>query len=202
MGEGSIVTAMSSLRARNRHNAMRLTQRTALDLFAELGFDNVTVDRIAAEVGMAASTIYRHFTTKEAIVLWDEHEVDLDDALERELGRRPPLEAMATVFAQELGSRYDEDLDFQLRRVQYIYATEALHAASFEADYQDTVDLAEGLVHFLSEANRPAAPLLARAAMVALDTAFDRWQRSNGATPLEQLIVESFDTLGRLADLR
>ena len=53
---------------------MRLTQRTALPLFTEQGFDQVTVEDIADQVGMAASTIYRHFATKERIVLWDEHE--------------------------------------------------------------------------------------------------------------------------------
>ncbi len=193
---------MRSLRERNRHNAMRLTQRTALDLFVELGFDDVTVGRIAEEVGMAPSTLYRHFATKEAIVLWDEHEVDLNRALEKALLSQPPLEAMRDAFATELGGRYDGDLEFQLRRVRYIYATEQLHAAAVEADYHDTVELAEGLAQVLSPEHRQHAPLLARAAMAALDVAFDRWQQSGATTPLGDLIVETFGALGHLADLR
>ena len=63
---------------------MRLTQRKAMELFQARGFDDVTVGEIAAEVGMAASTLYRHFATKESIVLWDEHESAIEDALERE----------------------------------------------------------------------------------------------------------------------
>ena len=54
----------------------------------------MTVGEIAAASGVAASTVYRHFSTKEAIVLWDEHDLALDAAFERELGRHTPLAAI------------------------------------------------------------------------------------------------------------
>lgn len=181
---------------------MRLTQRTALDMFLKRGFDAVTVDDIAEEVGMAASTLYRHFATKEAIVLWDEHDVALDKALERELGRQAPLAAMRQVFVEELGGRYDDDLAFQLRRVQYIYATEQIHGAAVEADIADTAELAAGLEHFLSTQHRKNSGLLAGAAMLALDTAFNRWQSDAGKTPLGKVIAETFDALGDLNSIR
>jgi AcrR family transcriptional regulator len=177
---------------------MRLTQRTALDLFEQRGFDNVTVAEVAAEVGMAASTIYRHFDTKEAIVLWDEHEVGLDKALTREFGRKRPLAAMGEAFAAELGGRYDTDLDFQLRRVSYIYRTPQLHAAAVEADFEDRQELAAALRSLLPKKQRDAAPLLAGAAMLALDVAFDRWQQNGGKEPLRQLIDEAFAHLANL----
>lgn len=181
---------------------MRLTQRTALDLFEARGFADVTVAEIAEAVGMAASTLYRHFATKEAILLWDEHDASLDDAFERELWSRPPFEALRAVFVDELGSRYDDDLDFQLRRVRYIYATEAVHIAAGERSYADTAELAAVLEQVLSKENRPAAALLAGAAMVALDTAFDRWQATEAATSLGTLIADAFDTLEDLGSLR
>jgi AcrR family transcriptional regulator len=181
---------------------MRLAQRTALPMFEERGFDAVTVNEIATAVGTAASTIYRHFTTKEAIVLWDEHDAALDKAFEHAFRRLPPFEAIRKVFVESLGSRYDEDLDFQLRRVQYIYRTEALHAASGEADWADTKALSAGLEEVLSPANRSAAPVLAGASMVALDAALERWQAGNASTSLGELIGEAFDALSSLGDLR
>lgn len=33
---------------------------------------------MAAEVGMAPSTLYRHFRIKEDIVMWDEHDAAID----------------------------------------------------------------------------------------------------------------------------
>jgi len=181
---------------------MRLTQRTALEMFIERGFDNVTVGEIADAVEMAASTLYRHFETKEAIVLWDEHDAALDKAFARALSSQPPWAAIREVFVTELSGRYDDDLGFQLRRVQYIFATEQIHAAAVEADLHDTAELTAGLRHFLSAENQDAAPLLAGAAMLALDTALDRWQQADGAEPLEALIAAAFDSLGHLDNVR
>lgn len=192
---------MASLRQRNRLNAMRTTQRAALPMFIERGFDEVTVGEIADGVGMAASTIYRHFCTKEAIVIWDEHETAIDTALERALKAHPPLEALRSVFIDELSTRYDADLDFQLRRIQYIYATEQLHAAAVEADLRDRNELTAGLEHFLSKKNRPAAAVIAGAALIALDVAIDRWQAANAKRPLAVHIAEAFDHLTDLSIL-
>lgn len=180
---------------------MRTTQRTALAMFIDRGFDNVTVGEIAAEVGMAASTLYRHFSTKEAIVLWDEHDTAIDNALGQALKSKPPLEALRSVFVDELGTRYDADLDFQLQRIQYIYATEAIHAAAVEADFRDRDDLTKALRHFLSKPNRAAAPVIAGAALVALDVAMDNWQSDSAKQPLAKRIAEAFDQLADLGSL-
>ncbi len=181
---------------------MRLTQRTALPLFVERGFDAITVNEIAAKVGMAASTLYRHFDTKEDIVVWDEHDIDIDTALERELKRQSPLAALRTVFVDELGARYEDDLEFQLERVRYIYATRQIHAAALEADSQGRSELTDALAQFMSKKDRAAAPILAGAAMATLDVAIDQWQASSASTPLSLLIASGFDNLERLGELR
>jgi len=192
---------MVTLRQRNRLNAMRTTQRAALAMFIERGFDKVTVGEIADEVDMAASTIYRHFSTKEAIVIWDEHDSAIDTALAAALKVLAPLEALRSAFANELSTRYDADLDFQLKRIQYIYATEQLHAAALEADLRNRGDLTQALEHFLSKPNRPAATVIAGAALLALDVAIDRWQTENAKRPLAVHIAETFDHLKHLGTL-
>jgi len=170
-------------------------------MFIERGFDDVTVGEIAAEVGMAASTIYRHFRTKEDIVIWDEHDAAIDKALERALRTQPPLEAIRHVFLDELAARYDDDLEFQLNRIQYIYKTEQLHAAAVEADLRARAELAVGLEHFMTKKNRPAAAVVAGASLVALDIAIDRWQADNAKRPLGKRIAEAFDQLARVGEL-
>ena len=180
---------------------MRLTQRTALDLFIERGFDNVTVGEIADEVGMAASTLYRHFSTKEAIVLWDEHDPSIDKALEKGLKQEASFAALGDIFATTIADLYNEDFDFQLRRVTYIFQTKSLHAAGIQTDVNDTEELAKALEYFLPKKQRHHAAIIAGAAMLALDTAFDRWQASKGKAPLGQLITEAFDALGNVSSL-
>ena len=192
------LTLMVSLRQRNRLAAMRTTQRTALAMFIERGFDNVTVGEIAEEAGMAASTIYRHFSTKEAIVIWDENDTQIDAELESALKELPPLQALRTVFVEVLSLRYTEDLEYQLQRIQYIYATPQLHAAAVEADLENRTELTKALTHFLSKANRNAAAVIAGCALLALDVAIDQWQASNAKQPLARHINQAFDQLSNL----
>lgn len=177
---------------------MRDVQRVALPWFVERGFDDVTVEAIAAEVGTAASTVYRHFGGKEQIVLWDEHDVAIDEALGDRLGRQAPLAAMRDAFVETLAGRYDDDLDFQLARIRFIYATEQVHAAAVEADLRNRAELTAALRRTLPKRERDAAPLLAGAALLALDVAIERWQADHARTPLADLLTAAFATLERL----
>ena len=199
MASSATIHLMTSLRKRNRLNAMRMTQRTALSLFEQRGFDEVTIGELADAVGMAASTIYRHFGTKEGVILWDEHDDDLEVVLLEALRHHRPWEAMRLASIEVLAPRYEEDLDFQLRRVRFIFSTNAMHGAAIEADYQARGELAEAFAFALPKAHKDAADVLAAASLVAIDAALDRWQSSNGSEPLHRLVSESFDRLGHLA---
>ncbi len=192
---------MASLRERNRINAKRSVQRSALAMFKQRGFDEVTVEEIAREAEMAASTVYRHFSTKEAIVLWDEHEGAIDAALGSKLGSVPPLQAMREAFVEALGGRYDGDLEFQLERIKFIYATEQIHAAAVEADFRDRAELAVALRKALSRKHQDSASLLAGAALLAVDVAIEQWQASGAKRPLTRYLNKSFDAIESLASL-
>jgi hypothetical protein len=136
-----------------------------------------------------------------AIVLWDEHDLAIDRALEERLRHHPPLEAIRAAFVETLGGRYDNDLDVQLTRVQYIYATERLHAAALQADLRHRTELTEGLRHVLSPRNQSAASILAGAALLAVDVAIERWQADDAARPLGAYVNEAFDSLGALPSI-
>jgi len=193
---------MVSLRQRNRLNAMRHTQRVALPMFYEAGFDAVTVNDVAGAADLAASTLYRHFGSKEAIVLWDEHDPAIDEALERELTQQTkPFTAIRDALVDTVGRHYDADFVFQLPRIKYIFATEQLHAAAVEADFAARSELTVALDRFLSRPNKPAAPIIAGAALLALDVALDRWQLVNAKRSLGSLIEQSFAHLAQLETL-
>jgi len=57
------------LRERQRAQLVNEVRRVALQLFAERGFDAVTIDDIAAGVGASRSTVFRVVDTKESLVL-------------------------------------------------------------------------------------------------------------------------------------
>jgi len=178
------------------------TQRAALKLFLSRGFDSVLVEDIAEAVGVAGSTIYRHFKTKEGIVLWDEHDEALGAGLMDRLKSQAPLEAIRDAFVQTLAERYQTDFEFQLARVSFVYATPALHAADIEADFRARDELTQALTRTLSKKHKAAAPLLAGASLLALDVAMDRWQQGKGKHRLDILIAAEFDRLAKLAAIQ
>src|ERR1700757_2546143 len=58
-----------SLQAARRQDTASEIARVAIRLFAARGFDAVTVDEIATEVGISARTFFRYFGSKEDVVL-------------------------------------------------------------------------------------------------------------------------------------
>jgi AcrR family transcriptional regulator len=67
-------------RARKRRQTADHLLQTAFDLFAAHGYDNVTMEQIAARADVAKGTLYNHYPVKEAL-LRDRFHADLGAAL-------------------------------------------------------------------------------------------------------------------------
>ena len=70
--------------------------RAALDLFARQGYDETTVDQIAAAVGVSRRTFFRYYDSKREVV-WGEFDAELV-RLRRRLEERPDDEPMMDVL--------------------------------------------------------------------------------------------------------
>jgi len=60
---------MSDLRERRHRDTHRELMQTGMRLFAEHGYDAVTMEQIAGEAGVSRRTLYRHFPSKDRILL-------------------------------------------------------------------------------------------------------------------------------------
>jgi AcrR family transcriptional regulator len=68
----------SDMRSRKKARTRLAIQDAALDLFADQGYDETTVDQIAQRADVSASTFFRYFGTKADIILND-HDSQLTD---------------------------------------------------------------------------------------------------------------------------
>ncbi|MCX4687486.1 TetR family transcriptional regulator [Kitasatospora purpeofusca] len=84
-GPGNPIQAMLeaplSLRERKKLKTRQTIRREAYRLIAEQGYENTTVDQIAAAAEVSPSTFFRYFATKEDLVLTDEYDPAMIDAL-------------------------------------------------------------------------------------------------------------------------
>jgi AcrR family transcriptional regulator len=76
-------------RGRKVQRTRSVLTRSALDLFAERGFDNVTVADIANRADVDPSTFFRHFRSKESVLFTD---MDMYVARIRDLTHQRPLD--------------------------------------------------------------------------------------------------------------
>jgi len=92
---------------------------TALELFASQGYAETTIDQIAHAARVGRRTVFRHFASKEAMLL--DHlvvrrEVALQRLRERPLSE-PPLVSLHAVLRELCEEGYDRRLLAQIRAV-------------------------------------------------------------------------------------
>jgi AcrR family transcriptional regulator len=88
------------LRERKKARTRAAIQRHALRLFREQGYEATTISQIAEGVEISESTFFRYFPTKEAVVLWDEFDPFLEDALRSQSPDMNPIQALRAAFRE------------------------------------------------------------------------------------------------------
>ncbi len=120
----------------------RAVSRTALEMFAERGFEETTVDDIAEALGVSRRTLFRYFASKNDMV-WG----DFDRVLERlrrcldATGPDEPLHEALRRAAVE-SNRYEDEQRPELRiRMRLITGVPALqaHSALRYAEWRDVI---------------------------------------------------------------
>src|SRR5215203_7523738 len=81
MGTSADGKPKAGLRERKKAKTRAEIQRHALKLFGERGYEATTVAQIAEAAEVSESTFFRYFPTKEDVVLWDEFDPLVFEAL-------------------------------------------------------------------------------------------------------------------------
>ena len=116
--------------------------RTALEMFAERGFDETTVDDIADALGVSRRTLFRYFASKNDMV-WGDFDwvlARLRRCLEDTKPDEPLHEALGRAVVQS--NRYEDDQLPELRiRMRLITGVPALqaHSALRYAEWREVI---------------------------------------------------------------
>ncbi len=90
-------------RERKKARTRAALQHEALRLFREKGYDRTTMEEIAEAADVSPSTLFRHFSSKEALVLTDEYDPLIIEACRSQPAELGAVEAirrgMGEVFA-------------------------------------------------------------------------------------------------------
>lgn len=105
-GEDGDSGARPSLRERKKLLTRQALIDTAGAMFAERGFDKVTVAEIADAVNVAAKTVFVYFPTKEDLVFHDEDEVlrTLVNRIRNRPAGHTPLDAVVAMLSESMAA--------------------------------------------------------------------------------------------------
>jgi AcrR family transcriptional regulator len=186
----------STLRAHRRAETQRAIQAHAVRLFTERGYDATAVTDVAEAAGVSPMTVYRHFPTKEDLVLVDQRGQLVAERIVALPAEQPLVRRIGSALV-DAATALTGDGDgltskrFLLARLQLMITTPALRAKHLDNQYA----LQQAIVDALEVADSDAefaAHAAAGACLAAMNTALMRWAEDDGRTELPALIAKAF----------
>ncbi|MEU8678689.1 helix-turn-helix domain-containing protein [Streptomyces sp. NPDC048560] len=188
-----------TLRERQRLETRRVIQGHAVRLFTDRGYDAVTVADVAGAAGVSAMTVYRHFPTKEDLVLIEQPARLIAERVAASSETHPLVRRVGGALvdaATELtggdGDEPEANERFLLDCLRLMVSTPALRARHLDSQYA----LQQAIVGALgADTADPDTAFRAQAAtsacLAAMHTALTRWAQEDGQTKLPELIARA-----------
>lgn len=169
-------------RGRRPSTSRRDVARAALDLFARQGYDETSIDEIAAAVGVSRRTFFRYYESKREVV-WGEFDAELI-RLRARLEEAPRGEPMMDVLRRAVmdtnrfGAAELDELRIRIGLTSSV-PTLVAHSAVRYAEWCEVVaGFVAGRIGGSPEDLAPQT--VARAALGAATAAFTYWARHGG----------------------
>lgn len=203
-----MIGAVTGLRERKKLQTTRQLALFALRLSADQGFENVTIDSIAAAANVSKRTFFRFYASKESAVLATEQE--LFDAVRRGFESRPLtgplLRFCRDALVAALSSLDDDWIDRWAVAGRLIRETPALEAVSLQHCAATNAAVLSLLTARLAGRDDvlPAVRLALDATVAAWRLAVDRWLATGapGAEALRDEVGAAMDLVAQLHGAR
>jgi AcrR family transcriptional regulator len=187
-----------SLQERRRDYTVREISRVAMRLFSERGFDAVTVEDIAAEVGMSARTFFRYFASKDEVVLQYQRRLQgrLVAVFETHAANEAPITALRNAYVAT-SVVAPEDRNEIVLVGRFLMDSETLLARTRGAQAAGNDQVVAVLAAKLGiDPDRDSlAETIASVMSAAASTAFHRWVATGGHGDPAEPVAASLDVL-------
>jgi AcrR family transcriptional regulator len=149
----------AGLRERKKARTRASLREHALRLFAEQGYQATTVEQIAAAAEVSPSTFFRYFPTKEDLVLRDDMDTRLIEALERQPAGLGPVAAARAASREVFASYTEADLDLIQQNMALTLSVPEVRARALDEFARSITVMGEALA---KRSGRPADDLTVR----------------------------------------
>jgi AcrR family transcriptional regulator len=185
----------TSLKQRRMARTKAEIQRCALKLFRKQGFEETTVNQIAAAAEVSPMTVFRYFATKEDIALWDDFDQALVAQIRRASRNEDVITLVSAVLLTSLAEAGEEARMAMLARLELAARTPALRARGLDNLYQTQQIVASAL----GSANKKGQlrnSVAVGACLVAISSALFQWAMGQGKDDPVALAREAFIVIG------
>jgi len=193
-------TPVSTLQSRKQQLVRNEIWSAAVELFHASGFDNITIDQIAAHAGVSRRTFFRYFASKEDVVI--SSVVVVTEGIVAEVAARPAEEPPAVAIREAVKIVTLEDFaEDRAKSVALIRHTQNIPAlrARF-AERQDLLrdDLAEVLARRAGrDKPAPRDQFAAGLGLLAFVGALQYWAASDGRADPAAVLDAAFEEAGQ-----
>jgi AcrR family transcriptional regulator len=192
---------VGGLRERKKARTHEAIVEAAIDLFERQGYDETTVEEIAAAAEVSPRTFFRYFDNKVGVIFAskDEDHPDFEAAIAARPAEESVIEAIHQVVREQLMALFEDDL-LKVRQHRVAFRTPCLRSIAREHVYEEQDNLARAFAARLGVPPDAMQPRLMAAAIGGtLWTVFDRWVDDKNPTPegLIVLVDEAFALLER-----
>jgi AcrR family transcriptional regulator len=191
-----LLEAPLSLRERKKLKTRQTIRREAYRLISDQGYEQTTVDQIAAAAEVSPSTFFRYFATKEDLVLSDEYDPAMAAALLTRPSEEPFLRACREVVVGMLREVFAEEREELLTRLRLVRDVPALRSRLHESTSEPQRLLLDVLAR-RAGVERPTLQMRVTAAAVAaaITETVLYWADSEGTEDITALMEQVFTTM-------
>jgi AcrR family transcriptional regulator len=184
------------LRERKKQRTREAIQREAMRLFKEQGYDETTIEQIAAAVDISPSTFFNYFPGKEDVVIYDRYD-PLIFSMIASYPRSEPLSAAVRHALNSLARFMQADREAILARAKLSFQVPQLRARFWEE-----LEKAQALISAIIADRLGRDPqdfdirVISMVIVTASIEASMEWVNQDGRGDMIELVGRAYDVIG------